>query len=185
MKLIVGLGNPEKEYKNTRHNIGKDFLNFLQEESNLPAWKSDKSLNAEYIKDNKKEVIFLKPNVYMNDSGQVVAKALKYFDLSFKDLVLVYDELDLLVGEYKLSLQKHSKIHNGVNSVIDTLGEDNFWFLRIGVREEGIPFSVQQAGRDPSKYVLAKIPHEDFLKIKNCIKELVIPELEQVLSKKL
>ena len=159
MKILIGLGNPESEYKNSRHNIGKEFLNILQSELEMPTWDNNKSLNAEISKDNEKGIILVKPNVYMNDSGSVALKVLKYFDLEAKDIVLIYDELDLFAGEYKFNFQKHSKIHNGVNSVIDVLGQDDFWFLRIGVRDESIPFSVQQAGRDPAKYVLAKIPH--------------------------
>ena len=185
MKLIIGLGNPENEYGGTRHNIGKDFLEILREKLEMPAWDKNKSLNADVSKDAAKGIVLIKPNVYMNDSGSVAAKSLKFFDASASDVILIYDELDLLAGEYKLSFQKHSKIHNGVNSVINVLGQDDFWFLRIGVRDESIPFSVQQAGRDPAKYVLAKIPLEDLLKIKNCIKDFVIPELEAVLSKKL
>ena len=184
MKILIGLGNPEAEYKNSRHNIGKEFLNILQQELEMPSWDNIKSLNAEISKDKDKQIILVKPNAYMNDSGGVVAKVLKHFDLEAKDIILIYDELDLLAGEYKLSFQKHSKIHNGVNSVIDVLGQDDFWFLRLGVRDASIPFSVQQAGRDPAKYVLAKIPHEDLEKIKNCIKEYVIPELKNALSKK-
>ena len=185
MKLLIGLGNPEDEYKGTRHNIGKAFLDILQDTWEMPAWDSNKNLNADVSKDNKRQIVLIKPNVYMNDSGLVVGKALKYFDAAIEDAILIYDELDLFAGEYKFSFQKHSKIHNGVNSVIDVLGRDDFWFLRLGVREKGIPFSVQQTGRDPSKYVLAKIPHEDLLKIKNCVKDFAIPELEAFLSKKL
>jgi PTH1 family peptidyl-tRNA hydrolase len=185
MKILIGLGNPEGEYAKTRHNIGKDFLEMLREKLEMPAWDKNKSLNADVSKDSERGIVLIKPNVYMNDSGSVASKALKFFDTSASDLILVYDELDLLAGEYKLSFQKHSKIHNGVNSVISALGQDDFLFLRLGVRDESIPFSVQQAGKDPAKYVLAKIPSEDFLKIKNCIKDFVIPELEAVLSKKL
>lgn len=184
MKILIGLGNPESEYKNTRHNIGKEFLDILREELEMPEWEKNKNLNADISKDTEKEIVFIKPNVYMNDSGSVAAKVLKYFDVEAQNIILIYDELDLLAGEYKLSFQKHSKIHNGVNSVVDALNRDDFWFLRIGVRDESIPFSVQQAGKDPSKYVLAKIPSSDFEKIKNCIKGFVIPELKNALSKK-
>jgi PTH1 family peptidyl-tRNA hydrolase len=184
MKLIIGLGNPENEYGGTRHNIGKDFLNYLREDWQMPAWEFNKNLNADISKNKELGFVFIKPNTYMNECGAVVSKALKYFEAEISDLVIIYDELDLIAGEYKFGFQKHSKIHNGVNSIIDVLETDALWYLRVGVREEGIPFSVQQAGRDPSKYVLAKIPHEDLKKIENSLKEFAAKDFQPFLSKK-
>ena len=98
MKLLIGLGNPESEYKGTRHNIGKTFLDISREAWEMPAWDSNKNLNADVSKDNKRQIVLIKPNVYMNDSGLVVGKALKYFDAAIEDAILIYDELDLFAG---------------------------------------------------------------------------------------
>ena len=185
MKIIIGLGNPEPDYTFTRHNAGKDFVNlFIAKEYEFHGWDHNKRLNADIIRIND-SFFAAKTNCFMNESGEVVAALLKYYKLDRReDLIVAYDELDLFVGEYKLGKAKGSRIHNGVLSVNNVLKTDEYWHLRIGVRDESIPMSIQKAGRDPSQYVLEKLTTTDRKKIEYSNTNSVIPTLNELLSKK-
>ncbi len=177
MKIIVGLGNPEPEYTHTRHNIGKDFLNFWKQD-----WKENKYINAQVAV--VEDAVLVKPLVYMNDSGIVVKKAINFYESDTSDLLIIYDELDLEAGEFKLTYGKGSRIHNGVLSTKEKLETEDFWHLRLGVRNESIPMSVQKAGYDPVKYVLSKFDTADSGKILESFKNFVMPAALSWLSKK-
>lgn len=184
MKLVVGLGNPEPEYSNTRHNVGKDFLNFYIENhfNSLSGFKNDSKLKAQVLKFNQ-EIIFAKPTVYMNDSGDSVSRLMSYYKLEVKDLCVVYDELDLTVGSSKLSFISGSKIHNGISSIIDYIKSAEFYHLRIGVRGIEIPMSVKKFGYDPKTYVLAKFTKEDKSTLQNHFSNELVKLLDSFLSK--
>lgn len=181
MKAIIGLGNPEPEYSWTRHNIGKEILNLLVKltlpESN---WAIEKKLNSEIIKTN--QLLLAKPLTYMNNSGEAIQKILNYYDIKPENLILVYDELDLIIESYKLNFNKGSKIHNGVISTNKFI-EGEYWHLRIGVRDPEIEGSIQKTGRDPAKYVLSKIGDENREKIKKMTENFILKDLTEWLSK--
>lgn len=184
MKLIFGLGNPEPEYSNTRHNIGKDVLNAYAEEClSDPIWKYKPAWKARYL-DLSDHNMLIKPAIYMNESGEAISKIANFYKVEPYDILIIYDELDLTVGEYKLAQGKGSKIHNGIASINQELGKENYWHLRIGVREEGIPGSVQKTGRDPAKYVLSQFNASDKKKISELMNNSLITELNSWLSKK-
>lgn len=185
MKLLVGLGNPESDYSFTRHNAGKDLINlFVQKEYSFHGWDYNKKLDADIIRIDD-QFFIAKPRCFMNESGDSVMSILKYFKMDRNDdLIVAYDELDLFVGEYKLSKGKGSKIHNGVISINNVLKTADYWHLRIGVRDETIAMSVQKAGRDPSRYVLEKLSLTDRKKIEYTNTSSVIPALNSLLGKK-
>ena len=116
MKLLVGLGNPGAKYTNTRHNIGFMFLDYLEQQQKLD-----------------KQVKTLKPETYMNQSGMAVVKKLSFYKLQPADLIVIHDDLDLPLGEYKIQFGKGPKLHNGVESVEQAIGTKEFWRVRIGV----------------------------------------------------
>lgn len=132
MQFIVGLGNPGSEYHLTRHNAGFLCVDGCVETLGLH-WESHSRSNSLIAK--KGELVFLKPQTYMNDSGEAVSRAVRYFELSPKleAVYVVFDDLDLPLGSYKLQFGKGPKVHNGVNSVCQHLGSDQFWHLRIGI----------------------------------------------------
>lgn len=182
MKLFVAIGNPEPEYQHTRHNVGKDFLNYWREkEFDANDWKYDKYIDSEIISPNA-NLILVKTCGYMNSVGDIVAKVIRKCEVDLNDLCVVYDELDLFIGEYKLAYQKGSRIHNGIQSVKDRLTTDAFWHLRIGVRDLTIPASVQKTGRDPSEYVLQKFPTQDQNALYQMYTNKLIKELQALVA---
>lgn len=131
-KLIVGLGNPGKTYLRTRHNTGFLCVDAFRVALGFPEWKFNKALNAEYTKHG--DLILLKPQTFMNDSGVSVSKALTYFGVALEQLTVIHDETDLLQGTYKIQSNRGSAGHNGIKSINDHLKNDNYWRVRIGVR---------------------------------------------------
>lgn len=139
-KYVVGLGNPGEEYKNSRHNAGFLVADLLAKKLNL-SWKFDKKFNAEIAREAGGNIVLVKPHTFMNDSGTCVRAVLSYEkdtslskgpEASFEQLFVVYDDLDIQLGQYKKQFATHPKIHNGVNSVIQALHSDLFWNVRVG-----------------------------------------------------
>ena len=118
MKLVVGLGNPGGEYENTRHNTGRIMVGLVE-----------KKLDQEK---NKQKIKFLTPDTFMNNSGKAVAFLIKT-KKDLKDLVVVYDDIDLPLGKIKISFNRSSGGHNGLNSVIKALKSEEFLRIRIGI----------------------------------------------------
>ncbi|MEK7147047.1 MAG: hypothetical protein AAB772_02215 [Patescibacteria group bacterium] len=114
-KLIIGLGNPGKEYANSYHNIGHLAVDYFS-----------KTLNSIFY--------ILNSNVYMNNSGSFIVKSLKKFTAKPEELLIIHDDSDIEIGKYKLSFGRGSAGHKGIESIIKTLGSKNFWRLRIGIR---------------------------------------------------
>ena len=130
MKLIVGLGNPGKQYENTRHNIGFMVLdNYLKNEK----WSN--KFNAMYVEKNinEEKVLFVKPLTFMNNSGNAVGEFVRYFDILASDILVIQDDLDLNVGDYKLKCHSSSGGHNGIKSIISSLGNQDFSRLKVGI----------------------------------------------------
>lgn len=130
MKLIVGLGNPGKQYENTRHNIG-----FIILDKYLGNVKWSNKLNGLYYETNIKgeKFIFLKPQSYMNLSGGVVLQFVKYFKLTKDDVLVIHDDLDLAVGRIKIKTNSSAGGHNGIKDIIACLGTQEFARVKVGV----------------------------------------------------
>lgn len=114
MKLIVGLGNPGKEYQNTRHNIGHFIIDHLKKLT--PA-----------------DTILGKNDGYMNEAGYSVQKLVHFYKADLDNFYLIHDDLDLPIGEYRLQFDRGPAGHHGVESVIQHLGSQAFWRLRVGI----------------------------------------------------
>ena len=152
MKLVVGLGNPGKEYDKTRHNVGFDVLDELVRRTGVtlrrgwtvPAWTGKAELEG-------KNVLLVKPRTFMNDSGAAVAKACAYFGVKPAEVVVVHDELDLDFGRLRLKLGGGDNGHNGLKSIRSALGTGDFHRVRFGI---GRPPGRQA----PSDFVLTNFP---------------------------
>ena len=133
MKLIVGLGNPGKDYKNTRHNVG--FL-VLDKYLNTSDWKE--KFNALYHEEriNGEKVIFIKPLTFMNLSGDAIVKFVNYYDVCIDDILVIHDDLDLPFSTYKLKKNSSAGGHNGIKSIINRLGSQEFARLKVGVSHD-------------------------------------------------
>lgn len=148
MKLIVGLGNPTKEYENTRHNVGFMVLDALANELHVDI-KTEK-MKGQYVKFkyHQEDVILLKPMTYMNNSGESVIQFMKYFKIDIQDLLIVYDDLDMPVGKLRLRVSGSAGGHNGVKSIIAHVGGQNFNRIRVGIdRHPRIPVIDYVLGR--------------------------------------
>lgn len=133
MKLIVGLGNPGKEYYCTRHNVGFMVLdNYISDD-----YKN--KFNGDYLVKNinGEKVLFLKPLTFMNNSGDCVYKFVNYFDIDIKDILVIQDDMDLEIGDFKLKKNSSDGGHNGIKSIISNLNTKEFLRLKIGIGHNG------------------------------------------------
>lgn len=154
IKPIIGLGNPDKEHENTYHNAGFLFIEYLKEKkpaiSNFPASPAGR------------QFLISKSSVFMNASGGFVKKALQKTGARPEELLLVHDDSDLALGNFKFSFGRGSAGHKGVESVIRALGTKNFWRLRIGIRPIGPIGLIGQIRRKKAgDFVLKKISKKD------------------------
>lgn len=150
MKLIVGLGNPGKEYENTRHNIGFMVVDYYIQNN---TWQ--KKFDGEYqiINYGNEKVMFLKPFTYMNNSGLSVVKASKYYDIVPNDILVIQDDMDIEFGKHKLKKNSSAGGHNGIKSIISALNTDSFARLKIGISHD--------KNKDTINYVLGKFSKEE------------------------
>ncbi|MBI4836260.1 MAG: aminoacyl-tRNA hydrolase [Candidatus Abawacabacteria bacterium] len=138
MIVIVGLGNPGKDYQYTRHNAGFLCLDALQTAWQFPQFHSDKHFQAEIAKGkmHDQDILLVKPQTFMNLSGQSVLAVQQFYKLPVNHFWLVYDELDLPIGKVRIRKDGSSAGHNGIKSIIAALGSDQFYRFRIGVKPE-------------------------------------------------
>lgn len=137
MIAIFGLGNPDKKYESTRHNLGFDVLNDWQKKySDL---FTDFTVNQKFSSQitqgswNDKKLLLVKPLTFMNLSGQAVAKIKSFYNLANSDIWVIHDDLDLLPGKIKISINASAGGHNGIASIINSLGSKDFVRFRIGI----------------------------------------------------
>lgn len=127
-KMVIGLGNPGTEYRTTHHNAGFLFIEALL--GKTAKWKGRATF--EFAKADKR--LFVRPLLFMNQSGSAVKDALRYFKVRENELLLVHDDSDLLQGTYRLAFGSGAAGHHGIESIIRALGTKDFWRLRIGIR---------------------------------------------------
>lgn len=132
MKLIIGLGNPGIKFKNTRHNAGIWTIENWCKNQQFNDFSLKKKLEAK-ISENPQFVIAIS-QTFMNESGRMAKKTMKEFKITPKNLLLVHDDSDLMLGTFKLQYSRGSAGHNGVSSVVQTIASQEFSRLRIGIR---------------------------------------------------
>lgn len=136
MKLIVGLGNPGKEYEMTRHNSGFCVLDAIAKECNVDiGQKKFKALIASTNIGGEK-IILMKPQTYMNLSGEAVQEAMNFYKLTSKDILVIYDDLDLPVGKIRLRSQGSAGGQNGMKNIIRHIGTQEFDRIRVGIGKD-------------------------------------------------
>ncbi|MBP9814185.1 aminoacyl-tRNA hydrolase [Candidatus Woesebacteria bacterium] len=133
MKLIVGLGNPGEKYIGTRHNVGFDAVDKLARElgSSTISWQFEKKHNALVAKVG--EVILVKPQTFMNESGKAVSGLTSFYKLTAQDVWVIHDDLDLPMGKIRIRIGGASAGHHGVDSIIEHLKTDGFLRFRLGI----------------------------------------------------
>ena len=155
IKMIFGIGNPEDKYTNTYHNVG-----FLYIDSQV---KEKMKSYQDFAFSKQGEIIFAKSFTFMNQSGKSLRQAMKYFGLKPEEVLVVHDDSDLTLGQYKIVFNRGSAGHKGIDSIISHLKTKNFFRLRIGVREnEGkagdfVLKSVSKSGRTTLEKLFSEI----------------------------
>ncbi len=186
MKVIVGLGNHEEKYLNTRHNLGFLVLDQLLEKLeplNKTFWDSKKNLKADIkqVKFKDNTLLLAKPTTFMNNSGWAVSKILSFYKVSPEDLIVIQDELDIPFGKIRVRFGGGAGGHHGVESIIEHLGTDKFLRIRLGIGQSSKTSILRDKGEVVSDYVLSTFsPHEKG-KLRTLIKE-AIKNTEQILE---
>lgn len=172
MKIIVGLGNIGEEYKTTRHNAGFLLVGALAEGS---VFRSSLDLFSETLSISDNKVLLAKPTTMMNASGKAVSALCRYFKVSPSQLYVAHDDLDIRLGEYKIQLGKGPKVHNGVNSIEEAIGNPDFWRIRIGVDNR------QPESRTPGEtYVLRDFSSQELVVLDSVIQKIADEMLDTV-----
>ena len=167
MKLVVGLGNPGKEYDKTRHNCGFRAIDFYAAKNNLSFKSKFNGLYADLVVNNEK-LIILKPQTFMNLSGDCVVQFMKYFNLKTEDLLVIYDDHAFDTGTFKIRRGGSSAGHNGIKDIINKLHTENISRLRIGISKNNITLA---------DYVLGRFGKEDDQKV-----ESILPTVESIID---
>lgn len=163
MKLIVGLGNPGKTYEKTRHNIGFIVIDSYVKKLNLSFFNS--KFDGLYIKTNinGENVIFLKPQKFINLSGEVIIKFMNFFKILQEDILIINDDLDIECGKYKLKYKGSSGGHNGLKNIEMLLGNNIYKRLKIGISNNKLI--------ETKDYVLGKISEDEEKKLNEVINQ--------------
>ena len=155
MYIIAGLGNPTKEYEGTRHNVGFDVIDRLSERYNIDVtMEKHRALIGKGMIAGQK-VILVKPQTYMNLSGESIRSVIDYYKVDpEKELIVIYDDISLDVGQLRIRKKGSAGGHNGIKNIIAHLGHDTFQRIKIGVGEK-------PKGYDLADYVLGHFSKED------------------------
>ena len=182
MKMIVGLGNPGLEYVNTRHNIGYMFIDAFAKANNVSIDK--KKFNGLYTETfiNGEKVILLKPQSYMNLSGEVVIQYLNYFKIKVEDMLVINDDLDMEFGKLRLRQDGSSGGHNGLKNIALHINTENFKRLKVGISNN--------KNIDTKDYVLGHFSKEDLElldskkeEVVNLLKDFITLDFDKLMNK--
>ena len=161
MKLVVGLGNPGTEYENTRHNTGRILVGLIE-----------KKLDKE---NNKQKIKFITPDTFMNNSGRAVVPLVKS-KKDLKDLVVIYDDIDLPIGKMKISFNRSSGGHNGLQSIIKALKSEEFLRIRIGIAPRAPSGKIKKPTGEKNviNFILGEFKKPELETIKKLSKTVVL-----------
>lgn len=175
--LVIGLGNPGKEYVGTRHNIGFAILDEFAKQNNFPTWtnKSDLKCQLAIVNLGDKRVILVKPQTFMNASGEAAQAAQRFYRVYNPSTLTVYDELPIPFGQLRTRASGSDAGHNGVKSLIQHMGDD-FGRLRVGIGND------HSARADSADFVLAKFSKSEQAELPKLIKEACVLITEFVFS---
>lgn len=176
MKIIVGLGNPGKEYEKTKHNLGFLFLEYLENKYNFKITKKafDSLILETKFKDNK--VVFVKPQTYMNLSGNAVQKVKSFYKVDSKDIIVIFDDIDIPFETIKYKTTGSGGTHNGMKNIVQCLGTKDFSRIKIGLG------GLKHDNQDLKDFVLQNFNKEQLEKLQNVF-EKAEERLDEFLKK--
>lgn len=174
MYLIVGLGNPESDYARTRHNMGFDVINKIAEKFDIKVNKS--KFKAEYGTGtiNGEKVVLVKPQTYMNLSGESVQEFVNFYKVENKDLIIIYDDIDTKPGTIRIRKIGGPGTHNGMKSVVNCLNTTDFTRIRVGI---GSP----EFKNDMINYVIGHVSDEEYNILQKGV-EIAAEAVEEILK---
>ncbi len=155
MYLIVGLGNPEKQYEKTFHNVGFIAVGDAAETLGAKFKKKECEASIAEAHVNGEKIILARPLTYMNNSGRAVKQLMSKYKIAPENLIVIYDDYDLPTGTVRIRASGSAGTHNGMRSVIGETGLTNFARIRVGIRDEGVNIPI-------INYVLSEIKKEDY-----------------------
>ncbi|MGL4534459.1 MAG: aminoacyl-tRNA hydrolase [Fusobacteriaceae bacterium] len=172
MKLIVGLGNPGTKYEKTRHNIGFEIIDLLSKELRTLPFKDKFQGSLSEISLNGEKILFLKPQTYMNLSGDSVSAIIKFYKIEKKDILIIFDDMDLSLGKIRFKTSGSAGGHNGIKSIISHIGQD-FSRVKCGIgkaisRDENIDFVLGRFSKEEQLLV-----DEMFKSVISCTKDFI------------
>ncbi len=165
IKLIVGLGNIGEIYNNTRHNIGFKFLDAFAKKNNVEFNRFDFDGEYSILTINDTKIILLKPHTFMNLSGKSVIACMNFFKIKKDEILIIYDDKDLKIGDYKYKMSGSSGGHNGIKDIINVLGSEEFKRIKIGIGNKPLHM-------DLAKYVLSKFSKQELEVLSKVINNL-------------
>lgn len=164
MYIIVGLGNPEEDYARTRHNMGFEVINEIAEKYQFTVDKKKFKGLCQMVTIEGQKVLLLKPQTYMNLSGESIREAMDYYKVDPKEILVIYDDMDLETGIIKIRKKGGAGSHNGMKSVVKQLGTEEFPRIRIGIGKPEGPY-------DKINYVIGHIPDKEYEVLQQGIKQ--------------
>ncbi len=165
MYIIIGLGNPTREYEATRHNIGFDAITRLADDNNISLdTKKHKAICGKGMIGGEK-VILAKPQTYMNLSGESVRDLIDFYKVTKDEIIVIYDDISLDVGQLRIRTKGSAGGHNGIKNIIAHLGSDEFYRIKIGVGDK-------PKNWDLADYVLARFPKEEEPAIREALEKV-------------
>ena len=174
MYLIIGLGNPESDYSRTRHNMGFNVINNLSEKFDIKVNKT--KFKAEYGTGsiNGEKVVLIKPQTYMNLSGEAVSQFVNFYKVKNEEILVIYDDIDTVPGKIRIRKTGSAGTHNGMKSVVSCLSSENFARIRVGI---GMP---EHKG-DLINYVIGHIPDSEYEELQKGV-ELAAEAVESIIK---
>ena len=174
MKVIAGLGNPGREYAQTKHNVGFLMVDALAAHLGVTEWREKYDALIARARIGSEAVLLVKPQTYMNESGRAIAHLMNFYKLAADDLIVAHDDMDIPAGSIRIRKKGSSGGHNGIKSILAHLGDEHFARIRIGI---GRPLP----GWTVVNHVLAPFPPEDAAKVSEAIRYLV-PAIECIVT---
>lgn len=168
MKLIIGLGNPGVEYIKTRHNVGFIALDILRERLKFGDFRNESKFKAGIARGefNGEKIILLKPQTFMNLSGEAVLMVKNFYKILSNDVWVIFDDVDLPLGKLRIRNDGSAGSHNGMKSVLLNLGSENVVRFRLGIESRGVITPSQQ---DLSNFVLSPFRSEEMPDLKEMV----------------
>lgn len=174
MKIIAGLGNPGSEYAKTKHNVGFMLVDALADKLGVTEWKDKFDARIGEARIGTEKILLVKPQTYMNESGQAVGPLMNFYKTAIEDLIVVHDDMDIPAGTIRIRKKGSAGGHNGIKSVLAHVGDEHFARVRIGI---GRPLP----GWTVVNHVLAPFTAEDEPKIRAAI-DYLLPAVECIVT---